>query len=103
MLDDENVVFQQYRVDGPAIAAAGIVNIVGVDTDQIRSLVAQICGGFSRQEWMGIEIRRRIPMFAPAGVNENRFARDVGILSADVPYKQVVATQFSPTWREPEV
>ena len=80
MLDDENVVPQQYRVDRPAIAAARIVNIVRVDTDQIRSLVAQICGGFSRQEWMVIEIRWRIPMFAPASVNENGFAGDVNTM-----------------------
>jgi hypothetical protein len=29
----------------------------------------------------------------------NRFARDLGILAGDIPYEQVVATQFAPLWQ----
>ena len=29
----------------------------------------------------------------------NQFARDLGILAGQVPYSQVVATQFCPLWR----
>jgi hypothetical protein len=28
----------------------------------------------------------------------NQFARDLGILHGQVPYEQVVATQFAPLW-----
>jgi NitT/TauT family transport system substrate-binding protein len=31
----------------------------------------------------------------------NRFARDIGLLPAVVPYEQIVATQFSHLWKEP--
>jgi hypothetical protein len=31
----------------------------------------------------------------------NRFARDIGLLGAEVRYEQVVATQFSHLWKEP--
>jgi len=30
----------------------------------------------------------------------NRFAQDIGLLPAPVPYDQVVATQFSHLWEE---
>ncbi len=50
-------------------------------------------------------IRRDLPYYDPtisedfvAGMNA--FARDVGVLKGDVPYAQVVATQFSPLWRD---
>lgn len=49
-------------------------------------------------------VRRDLPYYdatiAPdfvAGMNQ--FARDVGILSGEVPYEAVVATQFSPLWQ----
>jgi hypothetical protein len=29
----------------------------------------------------------------------NQFSRDVGILAGDVPYEEVVATQFSHLWK----
>jgi NitT/TauT family transport system substrate-binding protein len=48
-------------------------------------------------------IARDLPFYSPvlsrdfiAGMNQ--FALDLGILSADVPYEQVVATQFSALW-----
>jgi NitT/TauT family transport system substrate-binding protein len=48
-------------------------------------------------------IRRDLPYY-DAAISEsfvagmNRFARDVGILSGDVPYEKVVATQFRSLW-----
>ena len=48
-------------------------------------------------------IRRDLPYYDPGISPEfvagmNRFARDVGILKRDVPYDQVVATQFKELW-----
>jgi NitT/TauT family transport system substrate-binding protein len=48
-------------------------------------------------------IRRDLPYYdpaiAPAAVaGMNRFARELGILKADVPYERVVATQLTPLW-----
>jgi NitT/TauT family transport system substrate-binding protein len=49
-------------------------------------------------------IRRDLPYYdaaiSPAFVaGMNRFARDIGILAGDVPYEQVVASQFAALWR----
>jgi NitT/TauT family transport system substrate-binding protein len=48
-------------------------------------------------------IARDLPFYDPAippafVAGMNRFARDLGILSRDVPYDQVVATQLAPLW-----
>jgi ABC-type nitrate/sulfonate/bicarbonate transport system substrate-binding protein len=49
-------------------------------------------------------IRRDLPYF-DASISEktiagvNKFARDMGILHSDVPYDQIVATQFSNLWK----
>jgi NitT/TauT family transport system substrate-binding protein len=48
-------------------------------------------------------IARDLPFYDPTLSREfitgmNRFAIDLGILSTDVPYEQVVATQFSALW-----
>jgi NitT/TauT family transport system substrate-binding protein len=50
-------------------------------------------------------IRRDAPYYDPAVTPDvvadlNRFAQDVGLLSAAVPYDEVVATQFSHLWKE---
>ena len=48
-------------------------------------------------------VRRDLP-FYDAAISEasvaaiNAFARDIGVLAGDVPYDQIVATQFSPLW-----
>ena len=43
------------------------------------------------------------PTLSPALISGmNAFTGDLGILAADVPYEQVVATQFSALWREAE-
>jgi ABC-type nitrate/sulfonate/bicarbonate transport system substrate-binding protein len=51
-------------------------------------------------------IRRDLPYYDPTISAEkvtsmNRFAQDIGLLSAPVPYEQVVATRFSHIWNEP--
>jgi NitT/TauT family transport system substrate-binding protein len=48
-------------------------------------------------------IARDLPFYSPVLSREfitgmNQFARDLGVLDADVPYEEVVATQFSPLW-----
>jgi NitT/TauT family transport system substrate-binding protein len=51
-------------------------------------------------------IRRDLPYYDPTITEQtvaamNRFAQDVGLLSAPVSYEQVVATRFSHLWNEP--
>lgn len=51
-------------------------------------------------------VRRDLPYYDPNISQEkvasmNRFAQDIGLLSAPVPYDQVVATQFSHLWNQP--
>ena len=51
-------------------------------------------------------IRRDLPYYDPAigketVANMNRFAQDIGLLSAPVPYEGVVAVEFSHLWDEP--
>ena len=59
----------------------------------------------SEAELIAELIRRDLPYYDPtiseafvAGMNQ--FARDLGILEGQVPYSQVVATQFRPLWRQ---
>src|SRR6266446_1725992 len=58
----------------------------------------------SEAELIAELIRRDLPYYDPsisrsfvAGMNQ--FSRDVGILSGDVPYEGIVATQFSHLWK----
>ena len=60
----------------------------------------------SEAELIAELIRRDLPYYDAsisrdfvAGMNQ--FSRDVGILSGDVPYEGVVATQFSHLWKQP--
>jgi NitT/TauT family transport system substrate-binding protein len=51
-------------------------------------------------------IRRDLPYYDPAidaqtVADMNRFAQRIGLLSAQVPYEGVVATEFSPLWTQP--
>jgi NitT/TauT family transport system substrate-binding protein len=60
----------------------------------------------SEAELIAELVRRDLPYYDPTIPKQkvtsmNRFAREIGLLSADVPYDQVVATEFSPLWREP--
>jgi ABC-type nitrate/sulfonate/bicarbonate transport system substrate-binding protein len=50
-------------------------------------------------------VRRDLPYYDPTIAQEkvasmNRFARDAGLISAPVPYEQVVATRFAHLWSE---
>jgi ABC-type nitrate/sulfonate/bicarbonate transport system substrate-binding protein len=60
----------------------------------------------SEAELIAELVRRDLPYYDPA-ISEskvasmNRFARDIGLLGADVSYDQVVATEFSHLWKEP--
>ena len=58
----------------------------------------------SEAELIAELIRRDLPYYDAsisrdfvAGMNQ--FSRDIGILKGDVPYEDVVATQFSPLWK----
>src|SRR2546430_16703784 len=59
----------------------------------------------SEAELIAELIRRDLPYY-DASISEafvagmNQFARDIGILEGQVPYSQVVATQFCTLWRQ---
>ena len=58
----------------------------------------------SEAELIAELIRRDLPYYDPTISREfvagmNQFSRDVGILKGDVPYEDVVATQFSQYWK----
>ena len=60
----------------------------------------------SEAELIAELVRRDLPYYDPnipaeKVVSMNRFAQDIGLLSAPVPYDQVVATEFSHLWNEP--
>ena len=60
----------------------------------------------SEAELIAELIRRDLPYYDPTITEEtvthmNRFAQDVGLLSAPVSYDQIVATQFTYLWKEP--
>jgi NitT/TauT family transport system substrate-binding protein len=59
----------------------------------------------SEAELISELIRRDLPYYDPSiseesVTNMNRFAHDIGLLSAPVPYENVVATKFSYLWQE---
>jgi ABC-type nitrate/sulfonate/bicarbonate transport system substrate-binding protein len=59
----------------------------------------------SEAELIAELIRRDLPYYdatisEETVTNMNRFAQDIRLLSAPVPYENVVATQFSHLWRE---
>jgi NitT/TauT family transport system substrate-binding protein len=59
----------------------------------------------SEAELISELIRRDLPYYdatisKDTFANMNRFAQDIGLLSAPVPYERVVATQFSQLWKE---
>ena len=60
----------------------------------------------SEAELIAELVRRDLPYYDPnipveKVVSMNRFAQDIGLLSAPVEYDRVVATQFSHLWNEP--
>ena len=60
----------------------------------------------SEAELIAELVSRDLPYYDPTigeqtVTDMNRFAQAIGLLSAPVPYEQVVATQFSHLWKEP--
>jgi NitT/TauT family transport system substrate-binding protein len=60
----------------------------------------------SEAELIAELVRRDLPYYDPTiseekVVSMNRFAQDIGLLKADASYDKVVATEFSPLWKEP--
>jgi ABC-type nitrate/sulfonate/bicarbonate transport system substrate-binding protein len=60
----------------------------------------------SEAELIAELVRRDLPYYDPTIAEQkvtsmNRFAKDIGLLRADIPYGQVVATEFSHLWKEP--
>jgi NitT/TauT family transport system substrate-binding protein len=78
---------------------AALKNDVSLATGVGRKLFPQ-----EEAELIAELIRRDLPYYDPKITPEfvagmNAFARDMGILSGDVPYERVVATQFAASWR----
>lgn len=94
--------------DEPQTAAAAVRALVATQ----RGLIADVerAAEVGRARFPSSEaalivelIRRDLPYYdatisPPTVAAMNRFARDVGILDADVPYEDVVATQFAELW-----
>lgn len=92
----------------PDIAAAALRGLVATQT-ALRQDPAR-AAGVGRQRFPPHEatliaeiVRRDLPFYdasiTPASVAAiNAFARDLGVLADDVPYEQVVATQFRHLW-----
>jgi len=97
--------------DAPHAAAAAIRAVMAAQQAlrQDVSLATRIGRALfppEQAELIADLIARDLPFYDPVLTEEfvtsmNRFSRDVGVLDADVPYDQVVATQFSSIWREP--
>jgi ABC-type nitrate/sulfonate/bicarbonate transport system substrate-binding protein len=78
---------------------AALKNDVSLATGVGRKLFPQ-----EEAELIAELIRRDLPYYDPKITPEfvagmNAFAREMGILSGDVPYERVVATQFAASWR----
>jgi NitT/TauT family transport system substrate-binding protein len=94
--------------NAPDVAAAAVRAVVRTQAalKQDVSLATQVGGKLfppSEAELIAELIRRDLPFYdasiSPAFVaGMTQFTRDVGILTGDAPYEQVVATQFSHLW-----
>jgi NitT/TauT family transport system substrate-binding protein len=92
----------------PDVAAAAVRALV--NTQKALKQDPALAAGIGRKLFPPSEaelivelIRRDLPYYdptiSPAFVDGmNQFARDIGILKGQVPYGQVVATQFSQEW-----
>ena len=70
MLDDRDFRAQQRRMRWPP-SVTRIVDVVGIDPDQPRALIAQIHGGVFGEVRMPLEILIRAPVSIPAGMDEH--------------------------------
>src|SRR5262245_47046348 len=73
MLDNRDLGGKQYAVNRTR-ATRSVVNVVGIDADQQRSLVAQVDSGLFGEERMTLEILVGPPVLVPAGVNQHCMA-----------------------------
>jgi NitT/TauT family transport system substrate-binding protein len=93
--------------DAAAAAVRAIVNThAALKTDPARATeVGRKLFPPSEAELIAELIRRDLPYYdasiSPAFVaGMNQFSRDVGILTGDVTYEDIVATQFAPLWKQ---
>ena len=96
--------------DEPDVAAAAIRAIMQAHTALREDLSRATEVGKKRfpapeAELIAELIRRDLPYYdatitEETVTNMNRFAQDIGLLSAPAPYQNVVATQFSHLWHE---
>ena len=93
--------------DAAAAAVRALVNThAALKTDPARATeVGRKLFPPSEAELIAELIRRDLPYYDPsisrtfvAGMNQ--FSRDVGILSGDVAYEDIVATQLAPLWKQ---
>jgi len=90
MLHNEHLGFQQRGVHGPS-AAAGVVDVEGIDTYQTSAAIAEEHSGLLGKEGVGLEIRVGCPALRPACLNKHSFARDLNILEGLRSNRQVLA------------
>ena len=93
------------RPDDVAAPARGIVRVQDAmrRDPSIASAVGERLFPPEEAEYIAALVERDLPFYDPRISEEvvtglNRFAIDIGALSRDVPYEQVVATQFSGLW-----
>ena len=94
----------------PEMVAAAVRAIVKVQKElqanpERATEVGQRLFPAAEAELIAELVRRDLPYYDPVISEDvvasmNRFARDIGLLSADVAYEQVVATQFRGLWTE---
>jgi NitT/TauT family transport system substrate-binding protein len=100
----------EYIIQGsPEIAAAAIRAIVKTQAALKEDVNRAAAVGRKlfpprEAELIAELIRRDLPYYDPSispsfVVGMNRFARDIGILSGEVPYEKVVATQLARFWQ----
>jgi NitT/TauT family transport system substrate-binding protein len=93
--------------DAAAAAVRAIVNThAALKADPARATeVGRKLFPPSEAELIAELIRRDLPYYdasisRPFVAGMNQFSRDVGILSGDVVYEDIVATQFAPLWKQ---
>jgi ABC-type nitrate/sulfonate/bicarbonate transport system substrate-binding protein len=96
--------------DAAAAAVRAVVNThAALKADPARATeVGRKLFPPSEAELIAELIRRDLPYYdasisRPFVAGMNQFSRDVGILTGDVAYEDIVATQFAQLWKQPQV
>jgi ABC-type nitrate/sulfonate/bicarbonate transport system substrate-binding protein len=96
--------------DAAAAAVRAVVNThAALKADPARATeVGRKLFPPSEAELIAELIRRDLPYYdasisRPFVAGMNQFSRDVGILSGDLAYEDIVATQFAQLWKQPQV